>query len=425
VRFLLVNNHCITDPTAGVTQSFRTIMQWLANAGHPCQVLTTARFETPVSPPIEEHLSQFDVQRVDRDSPGHRPVVHYSTGGIPITMLLTEHNTEETVDLDEGRQYVDLVEQLLDEFVPDHVIGCNAHAMISAALMCAQERGISTSFGVRGFGYYQRESFEHVNHVFTCSRFLTDFYRDRIGLNSTPLEPPIDWSTVIAPSDARQFLTFVHPAPHKGLYLFARLADMLGARRPDIPILVVQSGRSAGLLNSIPGVDFSKYSHIVAAPPTPLPADYFALTRMLLVPSVWPEPFGRVAAEAMINGIPALVSDRGALPDVIRGDAPGVDGGYVLPIPEWMTEETMAMPTEREVEPWYQAVCTLWDDPVLYDEVSARGQRIAEKRYAEAVSSARHVDYFTRLSPGCSPFDANSSSEQTPAGGSRDWTGGT
>jgi glycosyltransferase involved in cell wall biosynthesis len=147
----------------------------------------------------------------------------------------------------------------------------------------------------------------------------------------------------------------------------------------------------------------------VAAPPTPLPADYFALTRMLLVPSVWPEPFGRVAAEAMINGIPALVSDRGALPDVIRGDEPGVDGGYVLPIPEWMTEETMAMPTEREVEPWYRAVCTLWDDPVLYDEVSARGQRIAKERYAEAVSSERHVDYFTRLSPGCSPFDPNAS----------------
>ena len=48
-----------------------------------------------------------------------------------------------------------------------------------------------------------------------------------------------------------------------------------------------------------------------------LPADYFALTRILLVPSVWDEPFGRVAAEAMINAVPPLVANRGSLPHVV------------------------------------------------------------------------------------------------------------
>jgi glycosyltransferase involved in cell wall biosynthesis len=406
VRFLLVNNHCITDSTAGVTQSFRTIMQWLERAGHRCRILTTARFETPVSPPLEEHLSQFDIHAIDRDPSGRRrPVVHYQIGDIPITLLATEHHSESTVDPAEGEQYVDLVEALLDEFVPDHVIGCNASPMVSAALTCARERDITTSFGVRGFGYYRREFFQPVNHVFTCSRFLTDFYRDRVGLNSTPLEPPIDWSTVQAPDESRRFVTFVHPAAHKGLYLFARLADMLGARRPDIPILVVQSGHSAGSLNSIPGIDFARYPHIVAAPPTPAPADYFALTRILLVPSAWPEPFGRVAAEAMINGVPAIVSDRGALPDVVRAAGSGGDGGVVVPLPEWMTAETTVLPSEEEVEPWYQAVCGLWDDQAAYDDVSARGRRIAGERYAEAVSLRRHVDYFTGLHAGASPFD--------------------
>jgi len=31
VRFLLVNNHCISDPTAGVTHSMRTLIGWLAD----------------------------------------------------------------------------------------------------------------------------------------------------------------------------------------------------------------------------------------------------------------------------------------------------------------------------------------------------------------------------------------------------------
>ena len=56
MRFLFVNNHCISDPTAGVTQSLRTIMEWLSDAGHECHILTTARFESRVTFTIDEHL---------------------------------------------------------------------------------------------------------------------------------------------------------------------------------------------------------------------------------------------------------------------------------------------------------------------------------------------------------------------------------
>jgi hypothetical protein len=40
-----------------------------------------------------------------------------------------------------------------------------------------------------------------------------------------------------------------------------------------------------------------------------------AHTEILLVPSAVNESFGRVAAKASINGIPPVVSDRGALPE--------------------------------------------------------------------------------------------------------------
>ncbi len=227
---------------------------------------------------------------------------------------------------------------------------------------------------------------------------------NKIGLESTPLEPPIDWSTVVAPTESRAFVTFVHPARHKGLLLFARLADMLGKRRPDIPILVVQSGLTAGALNSIPGVDFSAYPQIMAAPPVPIAAEYFALTRILLVPSVWEEPFGRVAAEAMINGIPPLVGNRGALPDVVGGDFADGGGGRVLPIPGWMTDRSTRLPTEEEVEPWFDAVTSLWNDTTLYQSMSDRARQIAGERYSESVSRKRHVDYFSSLKPGGKPI---------------------
>ena len=405
MRFLLINNHCITDPVAGVTQSLRTITRWLSEAGHDCRVLTTARFESRVTFTIEEHLRARGVDLPERGSirgnPNRkkksRPVVEYASDGVPITLLMTRHNVESRPDRAEAAQYGVLFERLLGEFAPDQVIACNAHPMIRAALGQARERGMTTAFAVRGFGYYEPLYFEHVDHAFTCSQFLTDHYRDRIGLISTPIEPPIDWSTVVAPSESRAFVTFVHPAPHKGLLLFARLADMLGSRRPDIPILVVQSGQSGGALNTIPGIDFAKYPQIMAAPAVPTPADYFALTRILLVPSVWEEPFGRVAAEAMINGVPPIVGNRGSLPDVVGGDFSLGGGGRVVAIPEWMTYKTTRLPSEAETEPWFDAVCGLWDDQVLYRAVAERGRAIANERYSEAVSRLRHVDYFTSL----------------------------
>jgi glycosyltransferase involved in cell wall biosynthesis len=403
VRFLLANNHCITDPTAGVTQSLRTIVKWLADAGHTCQILTTARFEAPVRFTIDEHLRQFGADLPDdqvRKRAGDRPVVRYATNGIPVTLLLTRCNDEQRPDRKETRQYDALVRELLDDFAPEQLIACNAHPMIQTAMAECRSRGITTAFAVRGFGYYDRRFFEHVDHVFTCSEFLTDVYRRKIGLASTPLEPPIDWSSVLAPEESRAFVTFVHPAPHKGLFAFARLADMLGSRRPDIPVLVVQSGQSGGSLNAIRGLDFSKYPQIMASPATETPAAYFALTRILLVPSVWDEPFGRVAAEAMINRIPPIVSDRGSLPQVLGGDFSVGGGGRVLPLPAWMTTKSTGLPSERDMELWFEAICALWDDKSLYDAIAARARQIADARYSEDVSRHLHVAYFTRLEPG-------------------------
>ena len=417
VRFLLVNNHCISDPTAGVTQSLRTIVEWLHDAGHDCRILTTARFEAPVIFTIEDHLTQQGVDRSllvtqPRRTKGQwkklggpdRPVVHYSVRGVPVTLLFTRHNDESRPDRAEASQYLALLETLLDDFAPDQLIACNGHPMIFSAMAEARRRGITTAFAVRGYGYYEPRYFEHVDHAFTCSQFLTDVYREKVGLTSTPLEPPIDWSTVVAPTESRAFVTFVNPSPHKGLFLFARLADMLGARRPDIPVLVVQSGHSGGSLNAIPGVDFSRYPQIMAAPAVPTPADYFALTRLLVAPSIWEEPFGRVAAEAMINRIPPLVSNRGSLPHVLQGDFSSGGGGRVLPVPDWMTVDATRLPTTDEIEPWYEAVCALWDDAALYDAMSARARAIADARYSEAVSRQRHVDYFTSLTPAGRPI---------------------
>ncbi len=179
--------------------------------------------------------------------------------------------------------------------------------------------------------------------------------------------------------------------PRQAAGLFARLADMLGSMRPDIPVLVVQSATDATLLNSIPGIDFSKYPQILASEPVARPADFFALTRIILVPSVFNEPFGRVAAEALINGVPALVSDRGALPDTV-GDA-----GTALPLPSWLTPESDRIVDVGEAQPWFDAVCGLWDDEAAYAAASARARSVAGDLYDEAALRRRYAEFIAGL----------------------------
>ena len=54
------------------------------------------------------------------------------------------------------------------------------------------------------------------------------------------------------------------------------------------------------------------------------PAELFAKVSVVAFPSVWAEPFGLVVAEAMASGVPFVISDAGALPEVAGPDHPWV-----------------------------------------------------------------------------------------------------
>ena len=183
VRFLLVNNHCISDPTAGVTQSLRTIIEWLADAGHACHILTTARFESPVTFTIEEHLRRAGRRRSRRlAAPAERRqdarvqiarrALHgrgragHAAADPPQRRIATRSRRDRAIP--------GAARQLLDDFAPDQLIACNGHPMIFETMARARRRAaITTAFAVRGFGYYERRYFADVDHAFTCSQFLS------------------------------------------------------------------------------------------------------------------------------------------------------------------------------------------------------------------------------------------------------------
>jgi glycosyltransferase involved in cell wall biosynthesis len=88
----------------------------------------------------------------------------------------------------------------------------------------------------------------------------------------------------------------------------------------------------------------------------------FALTRILLMPSLWHESGPRTPVEACSLGIPTVATDRGGLPEVL-GDA----GTFVTPPPPLVANHWLIPPLTVAI-PWVEALRQLEDDANWYGE---------------------------------------------------------
>ncbi len=129
--------------------------------------------------------------------------------------------------------------------------------------------------------------------------------------------------------------------PRKGVHVFARIAEVLSLRRPDITLLLVEGASKASFLPQL-GIDLGGLKNLRIMPNSPDARQFLAATKILLMPSLM-ENAGLVAMEAMFNGIPVVASNRGGLPETI-GEA-----GFLLDIPARYTPETANYPRPRRL----------------------------------------------------------------------------
>ena len=79
----------------------------------------------------------------------------------------------------------------------------------------------------------------------------------------------------------------------------------------------------------------------------------YAVPDVLLAPSVpkaWHEGWGRVASEAVLNRIPALVAKNGGLEEAMAG------AGIALDVPSTLHDDPARMPSDEEIAPWLEAL---------------------------------------------------------------------
>jgi glycosyltransferase involved in cell wall biosynthesis len=167
----------------------------------------------------------------------------------------------------------------------------------------------------------------------------------------------------------------VNPSLRKGVELFFRLA----AARPDVPFLAVESWTLHDSWRTVLVNRARALDNVALWPPVEDMREAYAKARLVLMPSIHEETFGRVVAEAQMSGIPALTSDRGALPETLAA------GG-------------LAVPLDSGFDAWLAAFNRLWDDQDLYDRsaAAARAESAAPNRAPDRIAD-RFLDLLRRF----------------------------
>lgn len=131
------------------------------------------------------------------------------------------------------------------------------------------------------------------------------------------------------------------------------------ARRAGVPLFIAGAGPDEARLRALAsGADVRFLGWLTDRELARVRAE----AAVVLVPSRCEESFGYAALDALAAGVPALVSDRGGLPEI-------VSAGCALPA--------------GEVDAWAGALAQLWGDPQTRARAGAHALAVARERFGE------------------------------------------
>ncbi len=353
--------YCLHDSSSGAAAYMRNAFTQLTKRGFRCHVVSALTFDAPSGtaafPNLEEQLKQSDAQWFD-----------VQDRGVQYQYLRTKSTAIGDMTRDEELLFYQRFSATVQTFKPDILLIFGCCVLEMSIIAECHRKGIGTCVYALNGGY-RNFHFPEVDLLLTESLLSAQYYRGNNNINMLPVGPFIEPQQAIcaervhlakqllehtvshAELTARApYITYINPCPTKGISLVLRLALMAREKYPEWKFLVVESRGTWAQALATFQQDPTLFENVSVAQHTTDIRLVYDQTKVLLAPSIAYEGFGRVAAEATMNGIPVIASNSGGLPNAVNG------GGLNLETPEACRKDVQHMPTEEEVAPWFAAL---------------------------------------------------------------------
>lgn len=146
--------------------------------------------------------------------------------------------------------------------------------------------------------------------VVTNSMFMKNYFKG-LGIESEVVYPPIDYSCRKKIAGRVNNIGIINPSLKKGYETVKRIAGLMKDKRFFYYGMEPADKYFVG--QKYDNIQFKGWENNLS--------DIYNNVEVVLVPSLWEEPFGIIPVEAVACGVLPLVSERGGLPEAVGNDS--------------------------------------------------------------------------------------------------------
>lgn len=388
-RLLWANLHCLVDTSSGASMSVRQMLKQLKSNGFDIDVVGATIFDSENGKTLlEPHWDAI----IDKNN----NAIEVTDGELLHRLIITNSYDRSLINSKEINHWHRLYLERLSIFKPDLVWFYGGDAISSLVPHEARIRGIpSVSYTPNG-SYTSLNWCRDVDLILTDSDATAEYYNNLHGVFPKSVGKFIDRATVVASHNIRKNVTFINPSLQKGVVVVIQLALALAKKRPDIKFEIVESrgdwNHLVTLVCDMLGEDPASLSNVAITPNQSDMRRVYARSRVLLAPSFWWESGARVLVEAMMNGIPAIVSNRGGNMEMVQ------DAGISIEFPSACYEPPYdKFPKPELLAPVIERIERLYDDQEYYEIMSKKAIEVAEKKHSIEQSTKRLIEALNPL----------------------------
>jgi len=390
-KILWANPYCLLDLSSGASMSVREQLRQLHKLGWDVRVQGATIFDSPNGiTRLAEHWEKIKQSRSKIVKVNDRPLTHH--------LVKTKSTQRAEMTAAEEAVWYQTYTKFLDQFKPDIVYYYGGRTLDLLIGDEAHARGIPVAAYLANGNFSGKRWCRDVDLILTNAEATATHYQQQDGIHPQAVGVFIDPSRVVAKRHQRETVLFVNPSLAKGAAIVVRLAMLMAETRPDIEFEVIESrGQWQSLVAQVSkqyGSPLKELPNVRLTANTNDMRPIYARARVLLAPSLWWEAYGRVIAEAHMNGIPTIATNRGGLPGATG------QGGLLFDFPtDCYKPPYQKIPTDNSLKRVANAIIDLHDDPEIYNDLQEKAfiegkkqnihkkARVLEKQLKELIPS--------------------------------------